>query len=225
MACWILSGTKENWDEGLKAGMWGVGENAKSVWKRVQPGDRVVFFVPQFGVLGCGTVKEKFVSKEVFWPDEKREGKVLWPYRLKIEVKKKFDRPRRRPREMPVSFAINKASSETCCEICEDKRLECMWVESLDELESIAKNFVFVQMQLVEGYAKFVRGDEVVEVKVEKSDPFSFIKTVKFVMKAMDFYRSNEFMARLRPKEPIFLTDELESEMKKYKWVYWIFSC
>lgn len=105
---WTLSGTLENWVVGLVEGVWGAGERARALWEKVQSGDVVVFYAVKVGVLGYGVVEYKFTSDELLWPDEVRERKAIWPYRLRIRVVRVFDQPRPRLRKMPVAFAINK---------------------------------------------------------------------------------------------------------------------
>ena len=117
MACWTLSGTLENWMVAVEKGVWGVSEKAKALWEKVQPGDRVVFYAVKAGVIGYGVVEGKFVSQEPLWPRERQEGRVIWPYRLKIRVERVFEKPRPRPSGMLVAFAINKLSEEAYSEI------------------------------------------------------------------------------------------------------------
>ncbi|MEM1690408.1 MAG: hypothetical protein QXG48_01735 [Thermofilaceae archaeon] len=89
-----------------------MGERAKGLWNKVQPGDRVVFYAVKTGVIGYGAVEGKFVSEEPLWPREQQEGKILWPYRLKIRVERVFKDPKPRPKGMLVAFAINKLNEE-----------------------------------------------------------------------------------------------------------------
>ncbi|MEM3943562.1 MAG: hypothetical protein QXO02_05715 [Thermofilaceae archaeon] len=96
-----------------------MGERAKGLWGKVQPGDRVVFYAVKTGVIGYGVVEGKFVSKEPLWPREQQEGKTLWPYRFKIRIEKVFKDPKPRPKGMLVAFAINKLSEELFRELAE----------------------------------------------------------------------------------------------------------
>jgi predicted RNA-binding protein len=114
---WVLSGTLENWRVALEKGVWGVGERARGLWARVQPGDIVVFYATRAGVLGYGVVEGKFEGSEPLWPREREEGKVVWPYRLKIRVEKVFDKPKPRPKNMLVAFAINKLDEKAFREL------------------------------------------------------------------------------------------------------------
>ncbi|MEM3944041.1 MAG: EVE domain-containing protein [Thermofilaceae archaeon] len=119
MAVWSLSGSFENWRIALEKGVWGVSENAKGLWNKVQRGDKAVFYAVKTGVIGYGTVEDKFVSEEPLWPEEKQKGRALWPYRLKIRVEKVFENPKPRPKGMLVAFAINKLSEELFKELAE----------------------------------------------------------------------------------------------------------
>ena len=114
---WTLSGTPENWRVALEKGVWGVSERARALWSKVQPGDIVVFYATGTGVIGYGTVEGKFESDEPLWPEEKAEGKVIWPYRLKIKAEKVFEKPKPRPKNMLVAFAINKLNEEAFREL------------------------------------------------------------------------------------------------------------
>jgi predicted RNA-binding protein len=114
---WALSGTLENWMVALEKGVWGVSERARGLWAKVQPGDIVVFYATGAGVIGYGIVEGKFESGEPLWQKEREEGRVIWPYRLKIRVEKVFEKPKPRPKGMLVAFAINKLSEETFREL------------------------------------------------------------------------------------------------------------
>jgi len=54
-----------------------VGEKARALWAKVQPGDVVVFYTTGVGVIGYGVVEGKFESSESHWPKEKEQGKVI----------------------------------------------------------------------------------------------------------------------------------------------------
>jgi len=114
---WTLSGRPESWRVALEKGVWGVSEKARGLWAKVQPGDIVAFYATGVGVIGYGVVESKFESDEPLWPEEREVGKVLWPYRLKIKVGKVFEKPRARPKNMLVAFAINKLGEETFREL------------------------------------------------------------------------------------------------------------
>jgi len=76
-----------------------------------------VFYAVGRGVLGYGTVREKFESDEPLWPEELKAGSVIWPLRLRIQVVETFQPPKPRPKGMLVRFPINKLSEEVFREI------------------------------------------------------------------------------------------------------------
>ncbi|MCC6003571.1 MAG: EVE domain-containing protein [Thermofilum sp.] len=98
-------------------GVWGVGKRARGLWARVQPGDIVIFYATRAGVLGYGVIEGKFEGSESLWPREREEGKAIWPYRLRIKVEKVFDKPKPRPKNMLVAFAINKLNEDVFKEL------------------------------------------------------------------------------------------------------------
>ncbi|MEM4847168.1 MAG: EVE domain-containing protein [Thermosphaera sp.] len=112
MVFWSFSNLLENWLIALEKGVWGVGERAKGLWNKVQPGDRVVFYAVKTGVIGYGVVEGKFASEEPLWPKEEREGKTLWPYRFKIRIEKVFKRSKLRLKGILLTFALNKLSEQ-----------------------------------------------------------------------------------------------------------------
>ena len=65
-----------------------MGERARGLWAKVQPGDIMVFYAIGKGVIGYGVVEGKFESGEHLRSRERKEGKAVWPYRLKIRVEK-----------------------------------------------------------------------------------------------------------------------------------------
>uniref|UniRef100_A0A7C1GAI1 EVE domain-containing protein n=1 Tax=Thermofilum adornatum TaxID=1365176 RepID=A0A7C1GAI1_9CREN len=113
MNYWTLVGTFRNWMIGILYGIWGVSKKAKSIWNKIQPGDRVVFYAVKTGILGTGTVECKFESKELLFPEEREEGELKWPFRLKIRVEKVFEDSKERPGNMLVTLSINELDSET----------------------------------------------------------------------------------------------------------------
>ena len=111
---WVLSGSYDNWVIGLEKKVWGVKEKAKPLWEKVELGDIVVFYATgKVGILGYGIVLEKFVDHSPLWPEEVKQGKAIWPYRMRIKVKKLFSKPKPRPKNMLVRLGINKLDEET----------------------------------------------------------------------------------------------------------------
>jgi len=117
MAYWTLSETYENWKIGLEKGVWGVSEKAKGLWRKIQPGDKAVFYAVKTGIIGYGTILEKYVDDTPLWPQEKKQRKAIWPYRLKIKTEKTYTNPKPKPKNLLVAFAINKLPKELYEEI------------------------------------------------------------------------------------------------------------
>jgi len=86
---WIASGPPEYWKIAFEVGrIWGVTEKMITRWKRLSAGDYVLFYAtkPISGVIGYGVVRTKFRQDKPLWPQEIREGRVLWPYRFEFDV-------------------------------------------------------------------------------------------------------------------------------------------
>ena len=107
MAIWVLSGTRENWEIGLEKKVWGVGEKARGLWNKLEPGDKVLFYATKTGFLGEGIILDKYVEEKPIWPEEKTKKKSF-KYRIKIKVKKIYANPKPKPKNFrKVAFAIN----------------------------------------------------------------------------------------------------------------------
>jgi len=86
---WIASGPPEYWKIAFEVGrIWGVTEKMITRWKKLSAGDYVLFYAtkPISGVIGYGVVRTKFRQDKPLWPQEIREGRVLWPYRFEFDV-------------------------------------------------------------------------------------------------------------------------------------------
>lgn len=85
---WILSGNPENWKVALKNNMWGVNPELRALWKQVKKDDLLFFYVtrPVSGIIGVARVEEGMEEKSLLWPDEIREGKAKYPYRIKFRI-------------------------------------------------------------------------------------------------------------------------------------------
>lgn len=94
MAYWLAIGPSENWELGLKHGVWGIGGRYLPSWDRVVNGDTVIFYVmrPVKGIIGYGTMKGKSKETKPFWPQEMKDKKMLWP--LHLHVNKGLTLPR-----------------------------------------------------------------------------------------------------------------------------------
>jgi hypothetical protein len=89
MTFWLAIGPVENWERALGAqAIWGVRERYQTTWNTVKEGDTLIFYGmrPVKGVIGYGTVRSKIRDAKCFWPEEVKQGKVLWPLRLRVDV-------------------------------------------------------------------------------------------------------------------------------------------
>lgn len=97
VAWWLAVGSVENVEVALEHGVWGLRDSFKliKVWRRISPGDYVFFYVtrPISGVVGYGVVVEKFRGKHLLWPQELKEGRVIWPNRFRFKIE--FSLPRK----------------------------------------------------------------------------------------------------------------------------------
>ena len=81
---WVLSGNIENWEIALQDNIWGVREGRlKNLWENISNGDILFFYClsPITGVIGFGKCQAKFKQDKPLWPDEIREGRVIYPYK------------------------------------------------------------------------------------------------------------------------------------------------
>jgi len=88
MKVWVSVGTPESWETSISWNIWGVTEELKSVWDKLQKGDLLLFYAtsPIKGIIGVGKVKNKFRQDKPLWTKEIEENKVIWPYRYEFEV-------------------------------------------------------------------------------------------------------------------------------------------
>ncbi len=96
MAVWTLVGNKENWRTAFRQnGIWGVKERFRKLWERLEPEDHLVFYCkhPVSGVIGVGTLAKTFKQDSPLWPDEERAGRVIYPYRLEMNIRYTLPQP------------------------------------------------------------------------------------------------------------------------------------
>jgi len=96
MNTWLVIGSAQNWETALAqpVPIWGLRPAHKSAFDAMQPGDTVWFYAtsPVAGVIGLGLVKDKYIDKSnLVWDEERREKKVIWPYRFRIQALKVID--------------------------------------------------------------------------------------------------------------------------------------
>jgi len=85
---WLAIGPMESWKRALELGTWGMTERYEHFWLRVSPKDTLFFYItnPIKGVVGYGTITEKFRENKPLWAEEVQENRVLWPLRLRFET-------------------------------------------------------------------------------------------------------------------------------------------
>jgi predicted RNA-binding protein len=88
---WLIAGPPENWEIAFKEGnIWGLRpvRNLVANWEKLSQGDRVLFYStkPVSGVIGYGVARAKFKQDKPLWPQEIKEGKVIWPFRFEFDV-------------------------------------------------------------------------------------------------------------------------------------------
>lgn len=76
---------------------WGVDDNSPALadFELLKPGDFVFYYVTQGepspfnrrGFFGVGEVLRKYIQKEIYWPDEVSENRVIYSYRFDLETK------------------------------------------------------------------------------------------------------------------------------------------
>jgi predicted RNA-binding protein len=86
---WIAVGIPANWTEAFKGGnIWGLKLTQKHYWENLHENDIVLFYAthPIAGVIGYGSVQTKFHQDKPLWPEEIKEGRVIWPLRFEFTV-------------------------------------------------------------------------------------------------------------------------------------------
>jgi hypothetical protein len=86
---WLAVGPPENWEIALKQGnIWGIPSRYEKLWVSIAKGDLLFFYAthPAKGVIGYGKIISTFRENKPLWPQEKEEGRSLWPLRIKFEI-------------------------------------------------------------------------------------------------------------------------------------------
>ena len=86
---WLAVGPAENWGTAFEQrNIWGLTERQKGWWGNLTEGDIVLFYAtkPISGIIGYGTVQTKFRQDQPLWPQEIKEGRVIWPLRFEFNV-------------------------------------------------------------------------------------------------------------------------------------------
>jgi len=93
---WILTGNVENWKVALDKNVWGVTPKLRPLWEQMRGGDLLFFYAtkPVSGIIGVAKVQETMKEDVPLWPNEVRQGKVKYPYRIRfrnVQTLKKND--------------------------------------------------------------------------------------------------------------------------------------
>jgi predicted RNA-binding protein len=92
MNAWIIPVSEANWEVIKKMNVYGAPEDSTAP-KLIKAGDYLVFYVTVKGSRALGgkfvgvykTVSDWFKENKPLWPDEVAEGKVKYPWRIRIE--------------------------------------------------------------------------------------------------------------------------------------------
>jgi hypothetical protein len=88
---WLAVGSPENWKTAFEyKNTWGLKQTQRHLWAELSENDLLFFYAtqPVIGVIGYGIVKTKFTQDKPLWPQEIREGRVIWPLRLELDIEK-----------------------------------------------------------------------------------------------------------------------------------------
>ena len=88
---WLVVGSQKNWQVAFdNNNIWGLKDfrELRSLWNMLREGDGLLFYVskPVHGIVGVGYVATKFKQTTPLWPDEVKEGQVIWPLRFEFDV-------------------------------------------------------------------------------------------------------------------------------------------
>jgi hypothetical protein len=77
---WVTvgAGRQENFEIGMREGLWGVPEDYSDRLKNVQPGDKLIFYGRDVGFALCEVKSKPFHGSERVWPDGP------YPYRIRV---------------------------------------------------------------------------------------------------------------------------------------------
>jgi predicted RNA-binding protein len=127
MPSWVIPVSEANWEVIKKLNVYGAPEDSAAP-KLIKAGDYLVFYVTVKGSRALGgkfvgvyrAVSEWFREDKPLWPDEVAEGRVKYPWRIRIEPVKlgvadfkelvdklSFTRGRKRPNAMLVGTPAN----------------------------------------------------------------------------------------------------------------------
>ena len=85
---YILVGDEGTWKIALQHLQWGFSQKNIGLWNTINEDEFVAFYVtkPIQKIIGFGKITEKFITKNIIWPDEKIFKKSLWGNRIRFEM-------------------------------------------------------------------------------------------------------------------------------------------
>lgn len=88
---WLVVGAAKNWKTSFEnRNIWGLKEfrELTALWSLLAEGDRILLYVsnPVSGIVGVGKVTTKFRQTNPLWPEEMKQGTVIWPLRFEYEI-------------------------------------------------------------------------------------------------------------------------------------------
>ena len=104
MAHWLIIGPPANWEIGIKNKIWSLSSRHEKFWARLQPQDSILFYAtaPVKGIIGSGVVKKVKKSQSPFWPEEIKEGKILWPLIIDFDTTKSIPKEKWQNNQTPL---------------------------------------------------------------------------------------------------------------------------
>lgn len=92
---WIIAVSEDNWEVIKRENVYGAPgtSGARSPTKLIKPGDVIIFYVKVRGSKRLGgkfvgafeVVSEWYREDKPLWPDEVREGRVKYPWRVRLK--------------------------------------------------------------------------------------------------------------------------------------------
>ena len=89
MNYWLTVGAPEQWKTAFEqANTWGLVTRQRHLWNGLAENDVILIYAtkPVSGLVGYGTIKNKFKQDKPLWPQEIAEGKVKWPLRFEFNI-------------------------------------------------------------------------------------------------------------------------------------------
>ncbi|MBE0415242.1 MAG: EVE domain-containing protein [Dehalococcoidia bacterium] len=86
---WLVVGSPQNWQTAFEHGnLWGLKGTQQNLWEHLSTGDRVLLYAssPVRGLIGYGTVRNKFRQDRPLWPEEVKQNKTLWPLIFEFDI-------------------------------------------------------------------------------------------------------------------------------------------